>query len=201
MDENEMDGFGYKVTIDIHCPDLGIVLNVKDKAYKSTATKHCHLTIIGVRQLSGNPFMHVVKVSGKNHDILVKLGVDSNQLALHDTDFNTKASLEDSIELLLLHCGERKLFLSLPSCKYKGVKIPGYLTFSECGVINTEILTNIFKRLDNLSLFNKYCDTGMIPFVLLDGHGSRFDVKFLEYMNNKSHKWNVCLGAPYRTAL
>ena len=41
----------------------------------------------------------------------------------------------------------------------------------------------------------------MTPFVLLDGHGSRFDLEFLEYVNDPKHKWNVCLGVPYGTAL
>ena len=79
--------------------------------------------------------------------------------------------------------------------------MPGYLMFTESGGIDAEILTNIFKKLDNLSLFNKDCNTGMVPFVLLDGYDSRFDVRFLEYINDKSHKWNVCLGVPYETAL
>jgi len=37
----------------------------------------------------------------------------------------------------------------------------------------------------------------------LDGHGSQFDLKFLEYINDvegKGHKWNVCIGVPYGTS-
>ena len=52
--------------------------------------------------------------------------------------------------------------------------------------------------MDNLSLFNNDCDAGMVPHICLDGHGSRFDANFLEYINDKSHKWIVCLVASGR---
>ena len=41
----------------------------------------------------------------------------------------------------------------------------------------------------------------MKPFVLFDGHGSRFGLPFLRYINNPGHEWVVCIGVPYGTAL
>ena len=41
---------------------------------------------------------------------------------------------------------------------------------------------------------------GLIPFLLLDGHQSRFHLEFLEYINDDLHRWNVCLGVPYGTS-
>ena len=55
--------------------------------------------------------------------------------------------------------------------------------------------------MDELKLFDEDREQGVTPFVLLDGHGSRFALEFLEYINNDKHKWNVCLGVPYGTAL
>ena len=40
---------------------------------------------------------------------------------------------------------------------------------------------------------------GVSPFLLLDGHGSRFELPFLEYINNDEYKWRVCIGVPYGT--
>ena len=37
--------------------------------------------------------------------------------------------------------------------------------------------------------------------MLVDGHQSRFEVEFLQYINDQNHKWNVCIGIPYRTSL
>jgi hypothetical protein len=38
------------------------------------------------------------------------------------------------------------------------------------------------------------------PFLLLDGHGSRFELEFLDYINDVNHKWTVSIGVPYRTS-
>ena len=38
---------------------------------------------------------------------------------------------------------------------------------------------------------------GPPPFLILDVHGSRFDILFLEYINNPVHNnWTVCIGVP-----
>ena len=41
---------------------------------------------------------------------------------------------------------------------------------------------------------------GLSPFLLLDGHGSRFQLPFLQYINNPEHPWVVCIGVPYGTS-
>jgi hypothetical protein len=42
---------------------------------------------------------------------------------------------------------------------------------------------------------------GKRPFLLVDGHSSRFQLPFLEYINTAAHNWSVCIGVPYGTAL
>ena len=84
---------------------------------------------------------------------------------------------------------------------YKGIEVPAFVTFSEGGGINGSILSEIFIRMDQLHLYDDDRKEGLIPFVLLDGHQSRFDLSFLEYINADEHKWNVCLGVPYGTAV
>jgi hypothetical protein len=37
------------------------------------------------------------------------------------------------------------------------------------------------------------------PFVLLDGHSSRFQPQFLKYITDPRHIWEVCLGLPNGT--
>jgi hypothetical protein len=36
--------------------------------------------------------------------------------------------------------------------------------------------------------------------LILDGHESRLDVKFIAYINDPNHIWRVCLGVPYATS-
>lgn len=42
---------------------------------------------------------------------------------------------------------------------------------------------------------------GRKPFLLRDGHGSRFGLNFLKYVIDPAHGWVVCIGVPYGTAL
>ena len=223
---DEKDGYGFKVPIEIHRPDMCLVLDecgcnlsqendgrvgketylagVHNKAYSCISTKHVHFTHIGVSLLNGQAMMCVVIVAGKQHDILVELGVDFEKLK----DLNMDLGIDDVdtiddrlLQLIEENTGEGKLFPGIPSCTYKGKEIPGYVAFSESGGITPTILTNIFRRLDNLHIFDEDRSNGIIPFVLLDGHGSRFSIEFLEYINDPEHRWNVCLGVPYGTAL
>ena len=48
-----------------------------------------------------------------------------------------------------------------------------------------EILVDIFSTLDRLNVFNR--SDGEMPFFLLDGHSSRVEHPFLEYVNNPEH--------------
>jgi hypothetical protein len=41
---------------------------------------------------------------------------------------------------------------------------------------------------------------GIDPFLLLDGHGSRFELPFVEYIHG-DYSRNVCIGVPYGTSL
>ena len=43
-------------------------------------------------------------------------------------------------------------------------------------------------------------DDIVLPFLLVDGHISRLDPAFLEYINGEGHKWKVCFGVPCGTS-
>ena len=168
------------------------------------STRHQHFTHIGVTTLDGNALMCVVIVAEKKHDMLVELGIDTTKLEdfKFDLDIEDKSDTDKRLmKLLEKYSGEGKVFPGLPSCWYKGKEIPSYVAFSESGGITPTILTNIFRRLDELKLFDEDRRLGITPFVMLDGHGSRFHLEFLEYINDPKHKWNICLGVPYGTAL
>ncbi len=57
----------------------------------------------------------------------------------------------------------------------------------------------ISLHMDTLDLFPR--EDGVTPFfLLLDGHGSRLELPFLQYINNPLHDWIVCIGVPYGTS-
>ena len=63
--------------------------------------------------------------------------------------------------------------------------------------MTSEILRDICATLDHLEVFDR--STGAMPFFLLDGHGSRIELPFLEYINDPSHLWCAYIGVPYGT--
>jgi len=58
--------------------------------------------------------------------------------------------------------------------------------------MTSEIIKNVIKTLDTLEIFDRL--TGISPVLLLDGHGSRFQLPFLQYINDNAHKLAVLTG-------
>ena len=54
---------------------------------------------------------------------------------------------------------------------------------------------DILATLDHIEVFDHF--SGQNPFLLLDGHGSQFELLFLRYVVNKVHEWILCIGVPY----
>jgi hypothetical protein len=66
-----------------------------------------------------------------------------------------------------------------------------------------EILTLVIQQMDKLGItkcgLTKH-GAPITPLVILDGHPSQMDSKFLTYINKVSSKWTAVLGAPYGTS-
>jgi hypothetical protein len=83
-----------------------------------------------------------------------------------------------------------------PTCWVSGKKIETFVTCSESGSVTSEILRDSLTQIDSKVTFDRMEAT---PFLLLDGHGSRFQLPFLDYVTVQETKWTVCIGVPYGT--
>ena len=92
-----------------------------------------------------------------------------------------------------MNVGYGKYHQGGPTCTYKGGIFTCLVGFSEGGGISGHILTNIIKHLNDLKLYYSYRENGIISGLLVDGHGSRFDIVFLKYRCDENHKWTVFL--------
>jgi hypothetical protein len=120
--------------------------------------------------------------TGIDHSVQPMLSADENEIELEG------------------NFGEGKYYPGGPKCKFNG-KVVDCLTFSsESGGISGDILVDILKYFDQIDLFPRV-DGGPIPVLIVDGHQSRLDPKFVDYINDSGHKWKVCLGVPYATTL
>ncbi len=94
--------------------------------------------------------------------------------------------------------GAEKFYPHGPTCFFDGKEIEAFVTCSESGSITSAMLTDVLTYLDKKLQFDwNEAD----PFLLLDGHGSRFELPFLDYVKTPENKWTVCIGVPYGTNL
>jgi hypothetical protein len=148
----------------------------------------CHFTVLGFTAGDGKPVCCVIILSG------------SELRANHIMGVQPWAEVHGDIMVDLEQNSGRldKFYPFGPKCVHLGHEVSTYVTISENGSITSEILTNVMKHLDTHLQWDR---TEANPFVLLDGHGSRFGLDFLRYISNNETKWTVCVGVPYGTHL
>ena len=150
-----------------------------------------HFTCLGFTALTGEPVMCVVIVAGINEAYEVEVGIDSTAEVVGDPSdkdfFNNNR-------------GKGKMFPTGPECRFNGKIIPTLVRWSPSGSITSDILRDTLATLDHYEIFDCSCDERK-PFLLLDGHGSRFELPFLQYVTSPDHPWMVCQGVPYGTSL
>ena len=149
-----------------------------------------HFTVLGFTALNGKPVMCLVVIAGVHEKFEVECGINPDATEVgsrSDPDFFSKNQ------------GKGKLFPMGPECTYNGKRVPTMVRWSPSGSITSIILRDALATMDHLGLFVR--SSSRRPFLLLDGHGSRFELPFLEYITNTDHPWMVCIGVPYGTSL
>ena len=112
------------------------------------------------------------------------------------TKLFTKGEEEkDSVRFLKSSQGKGNVLTCGPECVFRGKNVPCLVQWSKSGGVNATILTNCLRHMDELNLFQR--NESLKPFVLLDGHSSRFDLEFVKYIRDDEHRWSVCIGLPY----
>jgi hypothetical protein len=149
-------------------------------------------TTLSVNTFSGKQAMLVIIILGTKRNLTVESGID---MFAKDV-----IGQEDDIDFFENNYGPGKRFPGGPTCIFRGKKIPCMIRYSESGGITAEILTDILRTFDTLDVFADARLEGIRPMLLIDGHSSRFDVGFLEYVNTDPHKWSITIGVPYGTA-
>ena len=102
--------------------------------------------------------------------------------------------------LMRANSGYGKRFPGEPKCYFQGKEVPVFICCSPKGRIKSELLKEMLERMDSFDIF-PCIPGGTLPFILLDGHGSRLQLPFLRYTNDPDHPWILSLGLPNGTAL
>ena len=150
-----------------------------------------HFTLLGFTALTGEPVLCLVILAGVQEVLSVESGIDP-----FVTQTYGDASDDDYFDR---NYGTGKLFPGGPTCKFQGKEIPCMVRWTPKGSITSAILAEALAHIDSYGVFDR--SNGKSPFLLLDGHQSRFELPFLEYITDNKHEWQVCIGVPYGTSL
>ena len=149
-----------------------------------------HFTLLGFTALTGEPVLCVVIIAGVIEAYEVETGIDIDAPVTGDPSDK---------DYFANNTGKGKLFPKGPECHFNGKTVPCLVRWSPSGSITSKILADCLATLNYHGLF-QHCNQRR-PFLLLDGHGSRFELPFLQYVTDADHPWMVCQGVPYGTSL
>ena len=162
------------------------LVNAAGRPQQRSALKDAHFTVLGFTAADGYPVMCAIIFAAKQLEIGWVQGLDP---------FAEWIGTPDNIPA---NTGPGKRYPQGPICMLNGTTMPTMCCCSDSGSITAELLAAMLKQIDSSNIFDR--SDGIPPFLLLDGHGSRFDLAFLEYINSPLHPWHVCIGVPYGTS-
>ncbi|CAJ1929012.1 unnamed protein product [Cylindrotheca closterium] len=135
-------------------------------------------TVMGLTAASGDPVMCIVIIAGKELAFEDYTGFDHQSEAIYD---GTK-TIEENY-------GPGKALPGLPVCVFRGKEVPGMVAVSPKVSMTSKILKKALETLDKLGVYPRTLH-GPTPMCLFDGHDSRLQVPFLEYINSKDEFQN-----------
>jgi hypothetical protein len=159
------------------------------------ATRDKHFTVLGLTAATGEPILCVVIFASDNkHGVLVSdwaEGIDIR--VLPERDENGEICLEE------VNFGNGKYFPCGPICNFRGKQLKYLPLASPSGGITGELLLEIMRWLDDNNVYER--GPGLpIPFLVVDGHNSRWDPDFVDYITNPDHEWKLNFGIPHATS-
>jgi hypothetical protein len=148
------------------------VVGSGQRALICSSYQDTHFTVLGFTNALGEAICCAIILCGQDVEAKNVMGFQPWAEQVGDPTINMEQNSH----------GLDKVFPFGPTCHFQGKEIPTYVTASENGSITDKILTDIMQHLDFHLTFDRSEAT---PFLLLDGHGSRFGLPFLEYIRDK----------------
>jgi hypothetical protein len=162
------------------------IVHKTQRALLRSSHADCHFTVLGFTNALGEPICCVIIIAGKEIAAKHRMGLQpwADFVGDPEVDLNENSN------------GVDKYYPYGPTCYPFGKEVETYVTCSESGSITSEILVESLAHIDRKLTFDR---SEAVPFLLLDGHGSRFLLPFLDYIGAPATKWTVCIGVPYGT--
>jgi hypothetical protein len=180
-------GFNTSTTKDGNVGGEQFLCHISAQPQIRAETKDSHFTVLGFTAASRETVMCAVIFSAKSlcSEWVIGFNALAPWIGANDNDDMNAGRVD-------------KRFPMGPVCTFNGIEVPTLCCLSGSGSITAHLLVQMLKTLDELNVFD--CSDGIPPFLLLDGHGSCFDLEFLEYINSVETNWRVRMGVPYGTS-
>ena len=180
-------GSNTSTTKDGHVGGEKFLCEAHGRPQVKAATKDSHFTVLGFTAATGEPVMCAIIFAAQTMCESWVLGFNASATWIGgDDDIRSNTG------------GLDKRHPQGPFCHINGKTVPTFCCCTENGSITSELLVEMLRVIDRFKVFDR--SDGIAPFLLLDGHGSRFELPFLKYINAADTKWNACIGLPYGTA-
>ena len=153
----------------------------------NAATKDAHFKVLGFTAATGDPVMCAVIVSANKLRQEWVLGCNGSASWIGDADGADANAGNVNMQFPMRRVS-----------KFNGIDIPTFCFCSNNGRITADLLVSMLETINKLKVIDR--SDGLPPFLLLDDHGSRFYLKFLEYINQEETEWKVSHGVPYGTS-
>jgi hypothetical protein len=160
-------------TKDGHVGGQTYLCTKEGRPQQRAATKDAHFTVLGFTAANGKPLMCAIIFAAKSVKCKWKTGFDP---------FVQLIGEEHEIEK---NMGEGKALPLGSECMFNGKNIPCFGCCSDSGTITGILLRDMLEAVYKLDVFDR--SNGLNPFLLLDGHGSRFELEFVEYIHDEKN--------------
>ena len=147
---------------------------------KASHSNERHFTTLGFTSLSGEAALCLIIIAGIKELYEIETEIDIEADAIGEPS-----------DLVYFEKNRDKnhMFPMGSECVYKGKTIPCLVRWSPIDSITSQILRDAIYTLDHHDIFDQSNDK--MPFLLWDGHQSRFEVPFLEHTTTMQtiHGW------------
>jgi hypothetical protein len=142
--------------------------------------KDNHFTVLGFTAAGERAVICAIIIAASKLKVTDVTGFNPLSKDEEDVSSDDMKVLEDEIEQMKDENsnGVDHMFPFGPTCIFNGTEVPIFVTCSKNGSITSHLLTNMLCKMDDLELFDR--SDGVNPFLLCDGHVSRFEDPFLE---------------------
>ena len=155
------------------------------------AAQDLHFTTLLFQAATGEPVMvAVVLKSNREHASLLPVTTTAG----YDISVPVREGANDA-ETIEMNLSKGGAMEGGPICSFRGKEIPTFVSCSPNASITSQILADMLAFIDNIGIYER--EENKIPFLLLDGHHSRLEPPFLDYINNEATEWYCCIGVPY----